>query len=148
MNQNNELVHNESFDFGIAVALQKDALETAIIPDAGNLNGKAFNTAYMDAVEAARDGNVRSKANVPIILTSMGGYSVREALPIVVPPAIATLFLGEAHWEKRSETTHVQQTALCLSFDHRWLNGAAGASFLLDVKREMENFSLETFNGA
>lgn len=144
VNQNDTLTHNEAFDFGVAVALQQDALDTAIIPNASELDGQAFMEAYADAIEAARGGHMRSKAKVPLILTSMGGYSVREALPLVVPPAIATLFLGEAHWEKKHADGHSQQTALCLSFDHRWLNGAAGAHFLQDVKKEMEAFSLET----
>ncbi len=142
----NSLVHNEVFDFGVAVALQKDALDTAIIPKASELDWPAFTQAYLEAVEAARTGKIRSKASVPLILTSMGGFSVREALPLVVPPAIGTLFLGEAHWERRDEKEHCLQTALCLSFDHRWLNGAAGAHFLQDVKQEMESFSLEELN--
>jgi 2-oxoisovalerate dehydrogenase E1 component len=142
VNQNDTLTHNEEFDFGIAVALQQDALDTAIIQKASQLDQVAFQQAYDEAIEAAREGNKRSKASVPLILTSMGGYSVREALPLVVPPAIATLFLGEAHWEKRGPDEHEQQVALCMSFDHRWLNGAAGAHFLQDVKREMESFTL------
>ncbi len=144
INQNDTLTPNEAFDFGIAVALQQDALDTAIIPEANRLDGPGFLDAYAQAIEAARTGRMRSKARVPLILTSMGGYSVREALPLVVPPAIATVFLGEAHWEKRGPDIHEEQTALCLSFDHRWLNGAAGAHFLQDVKREMETFALQT----
>ena len=145
INQDDTLSHHEVFDFGIAVALQKDALDTAIIPKASQLDGPAFVEAYASAIEAARQGQSRSKANVPLILTSMGGFDVRDAQPLVVPPAIATLFLGEAHWEAKDPDTCVQQVALCLSFDHRWLNGAAGAHFLQDVKKEMESFSLDDF---
>lgn len=137
------LAHNETFDFGIAVALEQDALDTAIIPEANTLDGATFIEAYLDAVEAVRRGESRSKASVPLILTSMGGFSVRDAQPLVVPPAIGTLFLGESHWERREDTWH-EEVSLCLSFDHRWMNGAAGARFLQEVKREMESFSLET----
>jgi pyruvate/2-oxoglutarate dehydrogenase complex dihydrolipoamide acyltransferase (E2) component len=143
INQNDTLTNNEVFDFGVAVALQQDALETAIIEDASTLDGPAFITAYAAAVEAVRSGQSRSKARVPLILTSMGNYSVREALPLVVPPAIATLFLGEAHLEATSPDEYIERVALCMSFDHRWLNGAAGAQFLLSVKKEMEAFKLE-----
>ena len=142
INQNDTLNKSEVFDFGVAVALQQDALDTAIIPKASELDLEGFMNAYAEAVVAARNGQMRSKASVPLILTSMGGYSVREALPLVVPPAIGTVVLGEAHWEKKSDGRHVEQVALCLSFDHRWLNGAAGAHFLQDVKREMESFSM------
>ena len=143
INQNDTLNHNEVFDFGVAVALQQDALETAIIQDASELDGPAFIAAYAAAVEAVRSGQRRSKARVPLILTSMGQYSVRDAQPLVVPPAIATLFLGEAHLEAIAPDEWIQQVALCLSFDHRWLNGAAGAQFLQSVKKEMEAFRLE-----
>lgn len=137
---NDTLVHNQTFDFGIAVALDQDALDTAIIPRASELSGQEFIQAYHEAVNAVRTGQSRSKASVPLILTSMGGFSVRDAQPLVVPPAIATLFLGESHWEFKSQEETIEQVALCLSFDHRWLNGAAGAHFLQDVKREMEAF--------
>ncbi|HKJ90243.1 MAG TPA: 2-oxo acid dehydrogenase subunit E2, partial [Oceanipulchritudo sp.] len=62
----------------------------------------------------------------------------------VVPPAIGTLFLGEAHYENTAPGQLAEQVALCLSFDHRWLNGAAGAQFLQDVKEGMEAFSLDS----
>ncbi|WP_238710395.1 thiamine pyrophosphate-dependent enzyme [Oceanipulchritudo coccoides] len=145
--QDNTLSHNKIFDFGVAVALKKDALDTAIIPRASELEGPAFVEAYAGAIEAVREGNTRSKAGVPLILTSMGGFDVRDAQPLVVPPAIATLFLGEAHWESKDTKSFIQQVALCLSFDHRWLNGAAGAHFLQDVKKEMESFSLDVLKG-
>ena len=144
INPDDTLTHNKAFDFGVAVALQQDALDTAIIPKASELDGPGFIQAYADAVRAVRDGHSRSKASVPLILTSMGGFDVRDAQPLVVPPAISTLFLGEAHWEAAGPDEYIQQVALCLSFDHRWLNGAAGAHFLQDVKREMESFSLDS----
>ncbi len=137
------LVRSEVFDFGVAVALKADALDTAIIPQASALNGPQFVQAYQEAIAAARDGHWRSKAGVPLILTSMGGFNVRDAQPLVVPPAVGTLFLGEAHWETKGPETLVEEVKLCLSFDHRWLNGAACAQFLQDVKREMESFTLD-----
>lgn len=143
INPNDTLTHNPAFDFGVAVALQQDALDTAVIPRASELDGPAFVQAYAEAVQAVRDGQSRSKACVPLILTSMGGFAVRDAQPLVVPPAIATLFLGEARWEPTEKGPNIEQAALCLSFDHRWLNGAAGAQFLQDVKNGMESFSLE-----
>ena len=124
------------------MALQQDALDTAVIENASELDGPSFITAYGAAIEAVRQGQSRSKARVPLILTSMGGYDVREAQPLVVPPAIATVFLGAAHWEYRSKDDYLQQVTLCMSFDHRWLNGAAGAHSLQDVKKEMEAFTV------
>lgn len=147
INTSDQLTLAEPFDFGFAVALERDALDTAVIADASELDGPAFASAYRDALDAVRAGHSRSKANVPLILTSMGGFDVRDAQPLVVPPAIATLFLGGAHWEPAGPRNAVLTASLCLSFDHRWLNGAAGAHFLQDVKIRMEAFSLSEFMG-
>lgn len=145
LRQDQQLSRPSCFDLGVAVALEGDALETAVIHRAEALSGSAFVTAYREGVEAVRLGQSRSKAGVPVILTSMGGFNVREAQPLVVPPAVATLFLGEAHFETIAPGTVSEQATLCLSFDHRWMNGAAGAQFLHDLKNEMEQFSLEAF---
>lgn len=139
-----DLQPNPHFDFGIAVALDDDALETAVIPDAGALDWPAFCRAYSAAISAVRDAKATpSKARVPLILTSMGGFHVRDAQPLVVPPAIATLFLGEAQFRNTSADTVAEQVSLCLSFDHRWINGAAGAQFLRSVKNAMEAFTAD-----
>ena len=139
INARDALSTHREFDFGVAVSLQNDALDTAIVPKAGTLDWDRFNESYLRAVEQVRAGRPSSKARTPLILTSMGGYHVRFALPVVVPPAIATLFVGESHGDQGAAGEVVN---LCLSFDHRWINGVAGAAFLSDVKRLMESFTL------
>lgn len=136
------LVQHQNFDFGVAVALADDALDTAIIEEANTLNWAAFASAYDEAVARVREGRGRSKSGTPLILTSMGGFKVRDALPVVVPPAIGTLFVGEAHYDDTPAQDAREVVNLCLSFDHRWLNGVAGAQFLNDVVNEMEHFEL------
>lgn len=139
------LQKHAEFDFGVAVALENDALDTAIIHRANALDWPAFIDAYQEAVKRVREGQSSSKAGTPLILTSMGGFGVRDALPVVVPPAIGTLFVGESHMDSTAAGDH-EVVSLCLSFDHRWINGVAGAQFLADVRREMESFSLPLAN--
>ncbi len=131
------LVTHREFDFGVAVSLDNDALDTAVIHRANTLGWDLFAEAYTDAVRNVRAGRGSSKAGTPLILTSMGGYAVRDALPVVVPPAIATLFVGESHRDTSGGEAR-DVVSLCLSFDHRWMNGVAAAQFLSDVRREME----------
>ena len=140
VNKQDTLVQHQSFDFGVAVSLTDDALGTAVIEDASVLEWPAFTTAYDEAVAEVRAGRGRSKSGTPLILTSMGGFKVRDALPVVVPPAIATLFVGEAHYDDTPAQDAREVVSLCLSFDHRWLNGVAGAQFLKDVANQMEHF--------
>ncbi len=143
INARDTLTHCEDFDFGVAVSLQNDALDTAVIPKARHLSQEAFAQGYGAAVRAARAGNPASKVRTPLILTSMGGFNVRSALPVVVPPAIATLFVGEAHHDLRpGESGPGEWVNLCLSFDHRWINGVAGAAFLSDVRSFMQQYEL------
>ncbi len=134
------LVQHQSFDFGVAVSLDDDALDTAVIEEADTLDWPAFVRAYEEAVIGVRAGRGRSKSCTPLILTSMGGFNVRDAQPVVVPPAIGTLFVGEAHYDHTPAKNTREVVSLCLSFDHRWLNGVAGAQFLHDVVHEIEHF--------
>lgn len=139
------LAPQQEFDFGIAVSLANDALETAVVPRAGSHDWAGFLKAYEAAVTSVRGGKTASKVRTPLILTSMGQFNVRFALPVVVPPSIATLFVGEAHYEVLQPGADPKEVVnLCLSFDHRWINGVAGSQFLTDVKTEMESFSLAT----
>lgn len=137
------LYRHEHFDLGIAVALPDDALETAIIEDANKLDWQDFAPQCHQAIIDVRQGKVSSKSRVPLILTSMGAYGVRDALPVVVPPAIATLFMGEAHLDALAGEKPQEKVSLCLSFDHRWMNGVAASQFMAEVRKEMEGFSIE-----
>lgn len=133
------LVTHREFDFGVAVSLDNDALDTAVVQRANTHDWDEFVAAYTEAVRSVRTGRGASKVGTPLILTSMGGYAVRDALPVVVPPAIATLFVGESHHDNSGGEAR-DVVSLCLSFDHRWMNGVAAAQFLSDVRGEMEAF--------
>jgi pyruvate/2-oxoglutarate dehydrogenase complex dihydrolipoamide acyltransferase (E2) component len=83
--------------------------------------------------------------NAPLVISSLGAFGVRAAAPIVVPPSIATLFVGSAHYEtigdgKKNECVEV--ITLSLTFDHRVVNGAGAANFVHDVKNEIERFGI------
>ncbi len=140
-----ELVYDpEHFDLGVAVALQGDALETAVVKEANKLDWEAFPEAFNLALRRVRDGNVDRKNRVPISISSMGPYNVRSAIPIVVPPSIATLFIGSPHRlpDPKKEGAYQEVVALVLTFDHRWVNGVGAASFLADVRKGIERFDL------
>jgi len=133
------------FDLGVAVSLPGDELTTAVLHDANKLPWKSFLQGYVDAIHQARYGRSPSKIRVPLLLSTMGTSEVRQAIPIVVPPSISTLFVGAAHFEPDPETKgeSVREVAsLTLTFDHRWINGAGAASFLSLVKRHLEGFRI------
>jgi 2-oxoisovalerate dehydrogenase E1 component len=137
--------HNE-FDLGIAVALEDDRLATAVVTRANKRDWPDFVKRYNDTVAETRTGRVDAM-NAPLVISSLGAFGVRAAAPIVVPPSIATLFVGSAHYEtigegKKNEAVEV--ITLSLTFDHRVVNGAGAANFAHDVKEQIENFLVPT----
>ena len=92
-----------------------------------------------------RNGRVHGEIHAPVILTSLGGFGVRTGQPLLVPPAVGTLFVGESHYEMIADESGGWPTAhevvtLSLTFDHRVINGAGGAAFVGEVKRRIEEW--------
>lgn len=141
-----ELVYDpERFDLGVAVALPGDQLETAVVKNVNSLEWDAFIPEFNDSLRRTRHGEVESKNRVPLSISSMGAYNVRSAIPIVVPPAIATLFIGAPYQlpdPKSKEGGTMEVASLVLTFDHRWINGVGAAAFLSDVRKGIERFDL------
>ena len=142
--EDESIVENETFDLGIAVALENDRLATAVIVDANKKNWPDFVKIYEETIAATRSGRVDAM-NAPVVITSLGAFGVKAGAPIVVPPSVGTLFVGAAHQEiipngKKNETAEV--ITLSLTFDHRVVNGAGAANFVHDIKERLEKFTI------
>ena len=142
--EDESIVENENFDLGVAVALENDRLATAVIVDANKKDWPEFVKIYDETIAATRSGRVDAM-NAPVVITSLGAFGVKAGAPIVVPPSVGTLFVGTAHHEivsngKENETAEV--ITLSLTFDHRVLNGAAAASFVHEIKEQIESFKI------
>ena len=132
------------FDQGVAVALEGDRLATAAISAANRLSFADFSAAYNRAVEETRAGKLLD-VQAPVNITSLGAFGVESATPIVVPPAVATLFIGTAHERMINDGGVVypaEVVTLSLTFDHKVVNGAGAAAFLQEVKKQFETFKL------
>jgi 2-oxoisovalerate dehydrogenase E1 component len=132
------------FELGVAVALEGDRLGTAALPTANKLAWPEFVTAYNRAIEETRAGRMM-EVQAPLNISSLGAFGVENATPIVVPPAMSTLFIGSAH-EKMVKDGGVvyplEVVTLSLTFDHRVVNGAGAAAFMMELKRQFETFRL------
>jgi 2-oxoisovalerate dehydrogenase E1 component len=142
--EDDQIVENDEFDLGIAVAIENDRLATAVVTKANKREWPDFVQRYNETVAETRTGRVDAM-NAPLVISSLGAFGVRAAAPIVVPPSIATLFVGSAHYEaigdgKKSEFAEV--VTLSLTFDHRVVNGAGAANFVHDVKEQIESFAI------
>ena len=147
--EDDRIIENDDFDLGIAVALEGDRLATAVISQANKKSWPEFVKIYNETVDATRGGRVDAM-NAPVVITSLGAFGVKAGAPIVVPPSVGTLFVGSAHYEMISNGKNKNETAevitLSLTFDHRVVNGAGAASFVHEIKEQIEGFKIP--NGA
>jgi 2-oxoisovalerate dehydrogenase E1 component len=139
-----QIVQNDDFDLGIAVALEGDRLATAVITNANKKSWPEFVKIYNETVVATRGGRVDAM-NAPVVITSLGAFGVKAGAPIVVPPSVGTLFVGTAHRElipnkNRNESAEV--ITLSLTFDHRVVNGGGAAAFANEIKKQIEGFRI------
>lgn len=126
---------------GIAVALPGDQLVTAVIQDADTLSWADFAARSREQIHRARDGQDQATEAVTLSLTNMQSFGLRDAVPVVVPPAVATLFLGEVYNGLANDTDEIRLQRLVnlvLTFDHRLINGVGAAEFLNAIKSNVE----------
>ncbi len=144
MLDDDRIVESQDFDLGVAVALDGDRLATAVVTKANTHSWGEFVRHYHKTVEATRGGRVDAM-NAPVVISSLGAFGVKTGAPIVVPPSVATLFVGVAHHElspNGKKTQSVEVITLSLTFDHRVVNGAGAASFVHHIKEAIESFAI------
>lgn len=127
---------------GVAVGLPGDELVLAVVEDSDALSWVDFAHAMRDRIEHARQGNDQANEAVTISLTNMQSFNLRDAVPVVVPPSCATLFIGEIYTGLAQHTTELKTQKMCniaLTFDHRILNGVGAANFINAIKTACEN---------
>ena len=121
-------------NLGIAVARPGDELVTALVKNASALDFVSFVRTLQTQIRKARAGEDQADASVQLLLTYMGGFQMVDAIPVLVSPAAAILFAGEAF-----PVDGVPHVNLVLTFDHRLINGVGGAEFLNAVAANLEN---------
>ena len=142
--EDDHIIENDDFDLGLAVALEGDRLATAVITQANKKSWPEFMKIYNETVDATRSGRVDAM-NAPVVITSLGAFGVRAGAPIVVPPSVGTLFVGSAHQElfaNGDKNEPAEVITLSLTFDHRVVNGAGAASFVHEIKEQIEGFKI------
>ena len=142
--EDDQIVQNDDFDLGVAVALEGDRLATAIITNANKKSWPEFVNIYNETVAATRGGRVDAM-NASVVITSLGAFGVKAGAPIVVPPSVGTLFVGTAHRElipNKNKNESAEVITLSLTFDHRVVNGAGAAAFANEIKKQIEGFKI------
>jgi len=128
-------------NLGIAVALPGDELVVAVVRDADTLDWPTFAATARDRIHEARHGKDQADESVTLSITNMAGHGIRDAMAVVVPPGVATIFLGEAHWGVSNDhdaPRFQRQSNVGITIDHRLINGVGGAEVLNSIKSLVE----------
>lgn len=132
----------DNIQLGIAVARPGDELVVAVVPDADTLTWMDFANVTRERILEARDGQDQADESVTLSITNMQGYGIRDAMAVVVPPGVATIFLGEAYNGLANDTSELRLMRCAnigITIDHRIINGVGGAEFLNTIKANVED---------
>jgi len=132
---------------GVAVHLPDDDLGLAVVRDADQMSFGEFAAALAARIGAAMNGAAMNgaaadQADVRLVVTYLGGLPATDAVPVLVAPATGVMFLGAPQPTPEGGRAH-----LCLSFDHRIVNGVAAARFLDEIGRQIERLAHEPGDG-
>jgi 2-oxoglutarate dehydrogenase E2 component (dihydrolipoamide succinyltransferase) len=142
-----QLVYHDDVNLGIAVALDS-GLVVPVIRRAQRLSLEGLASEIGRLAELARSGGLEPDdvAGGTFTITNPGQFGAVLATPIINQPQVAILDL-EAVVKRpvviddESEAIAVRpMTNLCMSWDHRALDGAEAARFLGDVKTRLEGW--------
>ena len=142
-----ELVYHDGVNLGIAVALDS-GLIVPVIRHAQRLSLEGLASEIGRIAQRARSDALEPDdvAGGTFTITNPGQFGAVLATPIINQPQVAILDL-EAVVKRpvviddESEAIAVRpMTNLCMSWDHRALDGAEAARFLSDVKERLEGW--------
>jgi len=142
-------VHRE-VHLGIAVSLGADGLIVPVIHDAQDLSHEGLAKRIAELARRARGGELDADdvRGGTFTITNPGGYGTIASTPIINQPQVAILDLeavvkrpvavGDGHG---GDAVAIRpMTNLCLSWDHRALDGALAAQFLGTVRERIERW--------
>jgi 2-oxoglutarate dehydrogenase E2 component (dihydrolipoamide succinyltransferase) len=156
-----EIVYHDDVNLGIAVALE-DGLVVPVIRRAQRLSLEGMAAAIADVAARARDRKLEPDEihGGTFTITNPGQFGAVVATPIINQPQVAILDLeaivkrpvvvsstaATADATQSSRGAELDSIAihpmtyLCMSWDHRALDGADAARFLGDVKACLEDW--------
>jgi len=141
--EGNYLVLKKYVNIGVAVAVE-NGLVVPVIRDADKKSFLDLDSELRDLTLQARAGKLRGEQlqGGTISLSNAGTFGAVIATPIINQPQSAIVWMGKA--VKRPVVVEDQivirsMIYLCVSYDHRVLDGALAARFLQRMRRELEN---------
>lgn len=141
LNDKEILVYEEK-NIGVAVALE-DGLIVPVIKNADRKTLGQISVELKELANRCRTGKQTTEdlSDGTFTITNLGAFGVEEFDPIIVPPQ--SCILGVCKIQKKPIVIDDQVAIrpmmnLCLSFDHRVLDGVPAAKFLQSLKETLE----------
>jgi 2-oxoglutarate dehydrogenase E2 component (dihydrolipoamide succinyltransferase) len=145
--EGDRLTIHEEVNLGIAVALGDDGLIVPVVHNAHELSHEGLAARIADLAERARAKRLTpdETRGGTFTITNPGRYGALLATPIINQPQVAILDL-EAVVRRPvvvgGDSIGIRpMTYLCMSWDHRALDGVLAARFLGSVRRHVEEWN-------
>ena len=134
---------NDNVNIGIAMAVEEGLLMPAIM-GCQQMPLKALALASKDLADRAQNGTLRPDEYTggTFGVSNLGMFDVSTFVAIIQPPQTAILAVGTVAKRPvvRDDEIVIRQTMnATISADHRVVDGAEGAQFLMEVKNALEN---------
>jgi 2-oxoglutarate dehydrogenase E2 component (dihydrolipoamide succinyltransferase) len=141
-------VYTDAVHLGIAVSLGDGGLIVPVIRDAQDLSVEGLAKRIKDIAKRARANQLTPDevSGGSFTITNPGGYGSIMATPVINLPQVAILDTEAVvkrpvvvSDELGNDSIAIRSmTYLCLSWDHRALDGAAAAQFLAALRKKLE----------
>ncbi len=142
----------EGVHLGVAVSLGDGGLIVPVIRDAQNLSVEGLAAAIKDIAGRARENRLTPDEvrGGTFTITNPGGYGSVIATPVINQPQVAILDTEAVVKRPVVVTDELgndsiairHMTYLCMSWDHRALDGALAAQFLSALRKKLESWPI------
>lgn len=144
----NQIVYHDYVNVGIAVSVP-GGLIVPVIKDADIIGLTGIAAKSAELIEKARDGKLTDMDyhGGTFTVSSLGMFDLDDFVAIINPPESAILAVGKiaktpvvvTDEEGEDQVVIRSMCALCLSYDHRIIDGAEAAQFFQKVKNYLQN---------
>jgi pyruvate dehydrogenase E2 component (dihydrolipoamide acetyltransferase) len=140
-----EIPSDDDLHIGIAVD-SEDGLLVPVIRHVNRLSLNELAELSRRLIDRARSGQLSAEEMHGSVFTisNLGGLGIDAFTPIINPPETAILGLGAIRRElvvNDDDTIAIRRMiTLCLTFDHRVIDGAPAAQFLAELREVLQNF--------
>ncbi|MGA7913097.1 MAG: 2-oxo acid dehydrogenase subunit E2 [Candidatus Dormiibacterota bacterium] len=133
-----------SIHAGVAIAIRGGGLAAPAIHDSDQLTLDELMVRMRDLIQRVRAGRIRSSemADPTITISSLGERGVDALYGIIYPPQVAIVGIGKVGirpWIVDSGVVPRSVVTITLAADHRVSDGHAGALFLAEIAKRLQN---------